>query len=381
MLAGALFLGGLPTASGAIHNLFVGNLFTPANIHALEFNDETHAFKLVQTHPADASHAWISFDHAKRNIYGVSLNAPRISSYHVTSPTSLTLTRNSTASGACTNKTSAFIQAMPSPPYHVFSASWPASSCGMSLSVDWNGTLDKVLGTWTYPNGSGVHGLAFGEVRGETVMYSADLNGDSVWTHLVDKDTGAVEEVGRLKVMEGSHPRHLTVRSKAARYLYVLMEADNSVGMFDLDAATGMAVTEVERFSLVPDGVNNTLYWSAEVMLSKSEKYLWATARAKRGSSESGWISAFLLADDGRVVKRMFMIPTSTVGGWANAISPAGFSDEYAAMTDYPTGYVEMFKMEGGVETEDGLVYETARSVGKVEIADGGCCANVIWYS
>jgi hypothetical protein len=50
------------TVSGAIHNLFVGNLIPPASIHALEFNDETNSFKIVQTHKADSSHAWIAFD-------------------------------------------------------------------------------------------------------------------------------------------------------------------------------------------------------------------------------------------------------------------------------------------------------------------------------
>ncbi len=122
-------------------------------------------------------------------------------------------------------------------------------------------------------------------------------------------------------------------------------------------------------------------FWSAEVMLSPSERYLWATARARRGASNVGYISAYLLDKDGRIVKQMFRIPTTTTGGIANAISPAPFSDEYAAMTDTPTGYVQMFKMEGRKETDDGVEYATARPVARVDIPDGGCCANVIWYS
>ncbi len=51
-----------PVAYGAIHNLFVGNLATPAAIYALEFDDETNDFRIVKNHTADASHAWITFD-------------------------------------------------------------------------------------------------------------------------------------------------------------------------------------------------------------------------------------------------------------------------------------------------------------------------------
>lgn len=115
-------------------------------------------------------------------------------------------------------------------------------------------------------------------------------------------------------------------------------------------------------------------------MLSKSGRYLWTTVRA-RPSTKVGYINGFLLDEQGKIVKTMFTIPTTTTGGGANAISPAGFSDEYAVMTDYNRGYVEMFKMEGAKQGEHGLEYTTARPVGKVDLPDGGCCANAVWYS
>lgn len=102
------------------------------------------------------------------------------------------------------------------------------------------------------------------------------------------------------------------------------------------------------------------MYWSAEVMLSRSERYLWATSRAQSNTTYPGYVSAFLLSGEGQIIKRMFMVPTTTVGGWANAISPAPWSDEYAAMADHPTVYVQMFKMEGRQETEHGVEYTTA---------------------
>jgi hypothetical protein len=63
-----LLVGFTPTVRAAIHNLFVGNLYTPASIHALEFNDETEELKLVRTQPADSSHAWIAFDVSSRSV-------------------------------------------------------------------------------------------------------------------------------------------------------------------------------------------------------------------------------------------------------------------------------------------------------------------------
>lgn len=51
-----------PLVSGAIHTLFVGNLRPPASIYALEFDDETHDFKLAKNNSADAPHGWITFD-------------------------------------------------------------------------------------------------------------------------------------------------------------------------------------------------------------------------------------------------------------------------------------------------------------------------------
>jgi carboxy-cis,cis-muconate cyclase len=76
----------------------------------------------------------------------------------------------------------------------------------------------------------------------------------------------------------------------------------------------------------------------------------------------------------------MLRVPT-TGGGGTNHISPAFWSDEYAAMTDFGQGYVQIFKLDGSRDSRDGTEYTTARPVAKVDIADGGCCANAIWYS
>lgn len=70
------------------------------------------------------------------------------------------------------------------------------------------------------------------------------------------------------------------------------------------------------------------------------------------------------------------MEPTTTTGGIANQVSPAPFSDEWMVLSDFPRGYVEIWQVMNLREWE-GI---TARPVAKVEIGDGGCCANTIWY-
>ena len=120
-------------------------------------------------------------------------------------------------------------------------------------------------------------------------------------------------------------------------------------------------------------------------MLSPSGRYLWATSRSQAAANQTGQISVFLLADDGAIIKKMFMVNTTTTGGIANAISPAFWSDEYAAMADnsnrVQNGYVQIWKMQGRKETSDGIEYQTAVPVAKADMGDTGCCANVIWYS
>ena len=116
-------------------------------------------------------------------------------------------------------------------------------------------------------------------------------------------------------------------------------------------------------------------------MLSPSNKYLWASARLKVSSTGPGssYISCFLLADNGLIVKRMFMVPTSVGPGAALAVSPAHWSDEYVAVSYNPGGDVEILKLEGRKETENGVEYKTASVVAKLGIGDTGCCANMIW--
>lgn len=73
--------------------------------------------------------------------------------------------------------------------------------------------------------------------------------------------------------------------------------------------------------------------------------------------------------------KKLFMVPTTTMSGIANAVTPAPWSDEWVAMADFGTGYVQIWRL--GEEKGTGGV--NASPVARVDILDGGCCANAIW--
>lgn len=415
-------------ANARIHHLFVGNLRDPARLYALVFDDEPpYRLEVTANISADATHAWIAFDANKTNVYGASLTKSATASYEVvvadadrddgTKNVTLELRRSVAAAGACFNRTAAFV--LPHPVYNrVFTGSWPGpEACAMALSTTpspssdegrptTNGTngkgggvLQEVVQSWHYArNNSAIHGLAL-DPDGMTI-YSADLSGDAIWSHSLSPDgTGRVVGLRGLYDLppdqRGAHPRHIVVHPNG-RVLYVIMEAANEVVAYTIDPELRIVARELSRHSLLPEGADPTKYWSAEVMLSQPKaegkgtpKYLWATARAWPGNKgdgtenepHPGFISAFRLGGEtgDQITERLCRVPTTTLNGIANAISPAPWSEDWAAMTDIGTGYVQMWRMER-TEREDGVVRTTARDVARVDIKDGGCCANAIWY-
>jgi carboxy-cis,cis-muconate cyclase len=64
-------------------------------------------------------------------------------------------------------------------------------------------------------------------------------------------------------------------------------------------------------------------------------------------------------------------MPTTNSGGSANAVSPAGFSEDYFAITDSGSNFVEVWKMSEN-ETEAGVVAYLGLEEGP---------ASVVWYN
>lgn len=103
--------------------------------------------------------------------------------------------------------------------------------------------------------------------------------------------------------------------------------------------------------------------------LSFSKSYLWATSRARQ-SDQVGYISAFTLSESGSIDSQIFLLPTTSSGGSENAVTPIDFSDQYVALTDSETGFLQVWKFNG----------KSAEVAATLALEDGGCCANTVWY-
>ncbi len=191
--------------------------------------------------------------HDKANIYGASLQATRISSYGVTSNSTLQFVKSVAAGKRCAGHTSAFVLASDDAPYPVFAAAWPGpSGCGMSFTVDAAGSLDRLADSWAYTARSGVHGLAFGGAD-KSLLYSADLSADAIWTHKVSAADAKVSAIGSYSLNAGSHPRHVVAHPNGA-YVYAVLEAVDAVIAYKFDGNTQVVASEDSAYSLIPSG-------------------------------------------------------------------------------------------------------------------------------
>lgn len=225
-----------------------------------------------------------------------------------------------------------------------------------------------------------MHGVALSP--NNDFIYSADDMGNAVWVHSLDSVTGTVEEVQYLAAANQSDPRHLTVHPNGD-WVFVVYEAANSIAVYSRDPTTGELTFSDTTYSLLPSGFTNlSSYWADEVLFSKPAKnsssansptYLLAATRS-RTTSLPGYVSAFALdVATGAITEQLFLLPTTASGGSANAVSPAEFSEDFFAITDSGSNFIEMWKIDA---TSEGT---TATAVAHLDIPNGP--ANVVWYS
>jgi carboxy-cis,cis-muconate cyclase len=310
--------------------------------------------------------------HDKKNLYGTSFTtAAAFVSYTLGSATDIIYNTTIEMVGNCSSSKAIFVVAETESPYAVYGTPFGGTAdCGAVMSVDENGVLSELIQNYTYATASGVHGMALNKAN--TFLYSADDSANTLWTHSVDSTTGELTYVASIAgPVTGADPRHVAVHPDG-QYLYVILEGANELAQYTIDQSTGIPSFENVTYPLIPSGSTSSSYWSDEVALSFSNNYLWATSRA-RSTNETGYISAFTLATNGSITEQLFLNATSSSGGTANSVSPSGFSDQFVALTDSATGFVEIWQLgsEGG----------SANVIARVDIVDGGCCANAVWYS
>lgn len=205
---------------------------------------------------------------------------------------------------------------------------YDAGCSGVAMSVDSAGALASHIANVTYDASAGVHGLALSP--DSRYVYSADDMGSRVWAHSYDGSaaagldsssaTASSSSVAEVQQLGGAGARHLTVHPNG-KWLYVIYESDNQIGVYSRDAETGALVDTNATYSLLPDDLvaNSSLYWSSDVTVSNtsstSPKYLFAFARA-RSTDTNGWVNGFALDEEtGAISERIFVEEASGSGG------------------------------------------------------------------
>ncbi|KAF2654638.1 3-carboxy-cis,cis-mucoante lactonizing enzyme [Lophiostoma macrostomum CBS 122681] len=356
------------------HYLYSG-FFSGSTIVGLEFDDATLTLTLENniTTQATSGSKWIALDEQKQNLYVATTGY--FQSYALTTNGSLSYSSQVALSSNCTNTN--FISTSPSTPYTVFGTPYSTSCPTLAISVSTTGALQSALTNVTYDATAGVHGTSLSPAS--DFLYSADDMGNAVWTHSFNSTTGTAVQLQRLSAPSGANPRHLATHPNG-RWVYVVYEELNQLATYERDVQTGLLTDANTTYPLIPAAYTNTSsYWADEVLFSipssdansTSPKYL-ITGTRSRTTSSSGYISAFALdASSGAITEQLFLIPSTGSGGSANAVSPAPFGEQYFAITDSGSNFVEVWRID-----EDG---KSAESVAHLDLGNGP--ANVVWVS
>jgi carboxy-cis,cis-muconate cyclase len=392
------------------HRLMIGTWTPPGAIFTVEFDDEALTLKLVQRTeiPHDEPISWMTFDHARKTIYGASMKkwasysvepaepgTPPVIKQTASHPmthdrtsfssalsalkiTSNTLPLTAQASLATTNTRAIFLLAAQKPPYCVYgNPFYDHAGSGSVYSVNETGALASNIQNFELLPHSGIHGSVFDPA--EEYLYSADLRANKIWTHRKSPSSGKLELVEAegsagscLDAPDpGDHPRWVEI-SASGKYLFVLMEHSNRLAQYVIDERTHLPVFTGHTYPLLPPGLaekTGKKYRSDVVFRSSSGRHLFASARSNH-DDVTGYISAFRLSDVGDIESQLFIMPTPTSGGHSNAVAPCPWSDEWLALTDDQEGFVEVYRWHG----------EHLGRVAHLDLKEPGAAMNAIWY-
>jgi carboxy-cis,cis-muconate cyclase len=277
--------------------------------------------------------------------------------------------RPARAASLDTNTRAIFVLAAKQAPFNVYgNPFYDHAGFGNVFSVDSEGALVKNIQNYEYSPETGIHGMVFDPT--ETYLYSADLRGNSIWTHKKDKETGQLTLVNRLRApAPGDHPRWVALHP-SGKYLYVLMEAGNRLAVYVIDEQSHIPTFTQLTYPLIPPGIPNPKMYRSDVCtLSHSGRYLYATSRAN-AAHLTGYIAAFKLGPAGNVERQICLNPTPTSGGHSNAVSPCDWSDEWVALTDDQEGWLEIYRWNE----------EFLGRVAHCDVKEPGFGMNAIWY-
>lgn len=95
--------------------------------------------------------------------------------------------------------------------------------------------------------------------------------------------------------------------------------------------------------------------------------YMYAATRS-RTTTIPGYVSAFSIDDTGAIVEQLFLTETTGSGGSSNSVTSAPFGEEYFAITDSGSNFVEVWKVNGSF----------GEPVAHLDLAAGP--SDVVWF-
>lgn len=152
-----------------------------------------------------------------------------------------------------------FLLAGKKPPYNVYcNPFYDYAGYGNIFSVDLRGGMIENIQNYEYSPQTAIHGMVFD--GSESYLYSADMWANKIWTHRKDPDTGKLVLVGSTDAPSpGDHPRWVEIHP-SGKYLYVLMEAGNSLAAYIIDERTHLPVYTHISYPLIPPGKIENLF-------------------------------------------------------------------------------------------------------------------------
>lgn len=403
-----------------VHHLMVGTWTPPGAIFTFAFDDVALTLRLVKriAIPHDEPISWMTFGVSPlqpRHVYSTSQLAststtrepstapparsgpampssrPRPSSTRLPFPCPTTVRGTYPLPVSYTNFSSPilakahshgadtraiFLLASPSPPHAVYcNPFYSHAGAGSVFSVDpASGALAENVQNFAYRPDSSVHGTAFHPDG--LHLYSADLTANKIWVHRRRSDRGSpspeLDLVGLVDAPDPrDHPRWLALHP-SGRALYVLMEAGNRVCQYAVSSSSPLPVFTGRHFSLVPPDQGHhvfTRYRADVCALSHSATCLFASTRAS-SPDRPGYLAAFELGPDGRLERQLLLQPTATSGGHSNALSPSDWTDEWLALVEDQSGFLDIHRWH----------HHTLESVARVQVSEPGFGMNAIWY-
>uniref|UniRef100_D8PUG2 DUF6535 domain-containing protein n=1 Tax=Schizophyllum commune (strain H4-8 / FGSC 9210) TaxID=578458 RepID=D8PUG2_SCHCM len=370
-LACVAAIASIARSSAHVHHVLVGNFGTNYNVtlmldgtqhvgdgylYTLAVDADRGTLQLLNSTSAASAHPWLSYDSNRRVLYASGWSNPigghRTYSAYAIQDDFTPLLLNTVPS--CGTKPIAN-QFLPQIGSGVFYGVDFVNPCGDVWSVKDNGAFNENIQTVAFEEGATLHGFA--DTADLQYMYVMskwqDLGGNVVHTFRIDGTNGTVTEIGTTSPsIDGAGPRHAVIHP-SGNFMYVIDEEGLRVDQFMLNTTTAELTITNKTLAVTPFGLspaNASEYWGDEIALSSSGSVLYTSTRS-RDATQPGFISGWLLTEDGDIDRDLFVVPTPEAGGTSNILTTSPWDDASKNMlilTDQDTGFVALYNLTDG---------------------------------